>query len=484
MRIIATFLVPSLLFLTTAFARTLEGDLSGAPYRIHAPTDWNGTLILYAHGYSNTNRLGPMFSAVGEGLAQRGFAVAYSGYADTGWAVASAIRDLEALRAHFEKEIGAASRTYVMGHSMGGCITVALLELHPEHYDGGLALCGAVDSSLKLWQENMLRLRVLYDAFFPGLPGDAVTFPNGFSYAATFLPHFARSVRDASAIEALLSAAQLPDASTFAGLMVFGTDGIKDLVEHAGGSPFDNTDTDYGEAGRESQALQGRSQGEAVPGAVPHADRKPVAPAPVAAQPHGLSRSVMDPDGLSRARGESGQVRELRPAGRQPDGPLRHQSGGDDGRALGARALGRARRAPAGATVTATGESLMRLRLTRKGLRNRGRSDGRSAASRPSSRYAARSYISHQCGRLGGPLLEDSVFLSFATPARPIFTSAATNDVDANDPEPRSTLRNYGLRRRCEAAPSTLLNTKGWRPTASTRALAAPARHRTCDHHH
>lgn len=247
MRIIATFLVPSLLFLTTAFARTLEGDLSGAPYRIHAPTDWNGTLILYAHGYSNTNRLGPMFSAVGEGLAQRGFAVAYSGYADTGWAVASAIRDLEALRAHFEKEIGAASRTYVMGHSMGGCITVALLELHPEHYDGGLALCGAVDSSLKLWQENMLRLRVLYDAFFPGLPGDAVTFPNGFSYAATFLPHFARSVRDASAIEALLSAAQLPDASTFAGLMVFGTDGIKDLVEHAGGSPFDNTDTDYGE---------------------------------------------------------------------------------------------------------------------------------------------------------------------------------------------------------------------------------------------
>ncbi len=246
MRPIMAVVALILLAVVAAPARTLQGELSGAPYQIAVPDAWNGTLILYAHGYANSNQLGPIYSAMAEGLTRQGYAFACSGYADTGWAVASAVKDMEALREHFFREIGAASHTYIMGHSMGGTITVALIELHPDHYDGGLALCGAVDDCLKLWQENMLRLRVLYDAFFPGLPGDAVTFPEDFTYARSFLPHFAQSVQDATRMRQLLHVAQLPDATTFAGLMIFGTDGIKDLIEHAGGNPFDNTKTDYG----------------------------------------------------------------------------------------------------------------------------------------------------------------------------------------------------------------------------------------------
>ena len=30
---------------------TLTGELGGAPYTIKVPTNWNGTLVVFAHGY-------------------------------------------------------------------------------------------------------------------------------------------------------------------------------------------------------------------------------------------------------------------------------------------------------------------------------------------------------------------------------------------------------------------------------------------------
>ena len=29
----------------------LSGELNGAPYRIRVPANWNGTLLVFAHGY-------------------------------------------------------------------------------------------------------------------------------------------------------------------------------------------------------------------------------------------------------------------------------------------------------------------------------------------------------------------------------------------------------------------------------------------------
>jgi hypothetical protein len=29
----------------------LSGEINGAPYRIVVPSNWNGTLLVYAHGY-------------------------------------------------------------------------------------------------------------------------------------------------------------------------------------------------------------------------------------------------------------------------------------------------------------------------------------------------------------------------------------------------------------------------------------------------
>jgi pimeloyl-ACP methyl ester carboxylesterase len=225
--------------------KMLEGKINGAPYRIHIPEVWNKSLIMYAHGYGR-NTVGNVSRFGGDLLCKQGYAVAYSGYADSGWAVESAIKDMEALRARAIIECGTPDHVYISGHSMGGCITVSLMELYPDHYDGGVSFCGAVDSSLRLWRDNIFRLRVLYDAYFPGLPGDAVTFPDGFTFKKTFLPHFNESAKDKEKMKKLLVAAKLPNANALKRLMYFSTGGIKDMIEHAGGNPFDTTDIDYG----------------------------------------------------------------------------------------------------------------------------------------------------------------------------------------------------------------------------------------------
>ena len=48
------FLVLAFLFATNASAQgpvDESGEINGAPYRIRVPANWNGTLLVYAHGY-------------------------------------------------------------------------------------------------------------------------------------------------------------------------------------------------------------------------------------------------------------------------------------------------------------------------------------------------------------------------------------------------------------------------------------------------
>jgi hypothetical protein len=76
------------------------GSLNGVPYRIDMPAKWNGILIVYYHGYSETpvtfekDKPNP----IGTGLASGGFEVIQSGYSKIGWAVEEAIPETEALR--------------------------------------------------------------------------------------------------------------------------------------------------------------------------------------------------------------------------------------------------------------------------------------------------------------------------------------------------------------------------------------------------
>src|SRR5215472_19057435 len=110
------------------------GDLNGAKFRIDVPEKWNGGLVLYCHGYSpvpgsfDNPRPNPMFEAIFQVFLKEGYAVAQSGYSAGGWAIQEAMQDTEALRRYFSKKYGAPKETFITGHSMGGFLTMILLE--------------------------------------------------------------------------------------------------------------------------------------------------------------------------------------------------------------------------------------------------------------------------------------------------------------------------------------------------------------------
>ena len=123
-----------------------SGVLGGADYLIAVPENWQGGLIVFAHGIQR----GPGPGAVtappiaGHILAE-GHAWIASGYRAREYQPHLFIEDLVALRELFLKEIGQPRWTIIYGQSMGGHIAVASLELRPGLYQGGLVECGLVD---------------------------------------------------------------------------------------------------------------------------------------------------------------------------------------------------------------------------------------------------------------------------------------------------------------------------------------------------
>ena len=80
------------------------GELQGAPWRIDVPNNWNGELVMLAHGFEPVGT--PRSSAwpaneATPALLGAGYAVAQSGYRTQGWAVADAVADTERLRQDF-----------------------------------------------------------------------------------------------------------------------------------------------------------------------------------------------------------------------------------------------------------------------------------------------------------------------------------------------------------------------------------------------
>ena len=161
----------------TTAPRTLSGELQGAPWRLDVPADWNGDLVMLAHGYEPVGvpRTTPM--AAGDSTAAllgAGYAVAQSAYSSQGWAVAEAITDMEHLRQHALGELKRVRHTWMLGFSRGGAVTIGSLERFPQHYAGGVSLCGANLSGEQI-AADLLTTLVAFDYFFPKAEGLPVT---------------------------------------------------------------------------------------------------------------------------------------------------------------------------------------------------------------------------------------------------------------------------------------------------------------------
>jgi hypothetical protein len=124
-----TFGVPS----PAAAAAPLElsGEINGAPFRIRVPETWNGTLLIFAHGYRDkadhpgeiddrSADVAPSAALEAPLLAQ-GFALAGSAYKDNGWAFGDAIHDIKDLAVFFRENVISrlkSSRSYCPNSAM------------------------------------------------------------------------------------------------------------------------------------------------------------------------------------------------------------------------------------------------------------------------------------------------------------------------------------------------------------------------------
>ena len=153
-------------------ATVLTGSLaSGATWEARVPQAWNGSLVLYAHGFRGPGqnpawdaRMDPTFQE----LANRGYAVAASSYATTGWALGTAVQDqLQTLQA-FSRGFAQPQRTIAFGRSMGGLVTSLIAEVPGSGVDAAVSTCGLVGGGAAL---NNYQLDAAYAAAELLLPG-------------------------------------------------------------------------------------------------------------------------------------------------------------------------------------------------------------------------------------------------------------------------------------------------------------------------
>ncbi|WP_330277213.1 alpha/beta hydrolase [Lentzea sp. NBC_00516] len=126
---------------------------NGATWIADVPANWNGTLLLYSHGYNPTPNNPPVNSpgpAVAEALLARGYALAGSSYSRPGWVADTAAQDgLDTLQA-VTAITGRPRRTIALGTSFGGMITGQLAERGGRQLDGAVATCGLMGGGIDL----------------------------------------------------------------------------------------------------------------------------------------------------------------------------------------------------------------------------------------------------------------------------------------------------------------------------------------------
>ena len=130
------------------------GELdAGAQFTIARPLQWNGSVLLIAHGLRaetdplvadlNPDRLAYRT------LRDEGWIIAKTSYRRNGMIIADAVADLDNLRAHIANTYGAPKRVIVEGDSMGGLIATLIAERTPGDsplYQGCVAVGAALSA--------------------------------------------------------------------------------------------------------------------------------------------------------------------------------------------------------------------------------------------------------------------------------------------------------------------------------------------------
>ena len=135
------------------------GVIGNAGYRVEVPPNWNGKLVMYAHGYAGTgNLLTVQNPQIRRYLIANGYAWAASSYSKNYYDVRVGVEDTNALANAFNqiaanngRTLPAPTRVYITGVSMGGHITAAAIEdetfataKNKVRYNGAVPMCGVL----------------------------------------------------------------------------------------------------------------------------------------------------------------------------------------------------------------------------------------------------------------------------------------------------------------------------------------------------
>lgn len=163
------------------------GVLGGAAYQVEVPANWNGKLVMYAHGYAGTGAsLNVSAPSIRRYLIQNGYAWGASSYSKNYDDVRIGVEDTNALALEFVKIAAANNRTlatpskyFITGHSMGGHITAAAIEdeatataVHKVKYNGAVPMCGVVGDAELFNQFAAMQVTAQALAGLPAYPTD------------------------------------------------------------------------------------------------------------------------------------------------------------------------------------------------------------------------------------------------------------------------------------------------------------------------
>jgi len=182
----------------------LTGDINGAAFIIRVPENWNGSLLLYARGYSPSPVTNPDVAFPGspaddgdtteELLLANGYALAASGFRNAGWNIEEAIQDMQQLLVFFRRTVAHPKRVLIYGGSMGGVVALKSMEMYHGLYDGAVPICTAAMGSTRN-ADLKLDYTVAYAAAFGWDPswGDIGDLPDGeagFTVYEQVMSHF------------------------------------------------------------------------------------------------------------------------------------------------------------------------------------------------------------------------------------------------------------------------------------------------------
>ena len=240
--------------------KCVDGQQSGGVlYRICIP---NNSLVIWAHTYVSPDEPLQIEDRISEDVSlseifnSLGYAFATPSYSKNGLVVKEGVDNLVELSHLFSTIHKKPEKTYLVGASQGGLITILAVESFPEIFDGGLAMCGLIGNFDK--QINYIGdFRIVFDYFFPNIiPGSPIHIPQKVidNWEAVYVPRVQNAIdANPSKTEQLIKVARLPTdldgttpvSQTVIDLLWFNILSTNDIIDELDGQPFDNSSRIY-----------------------------------------------------------------------------------------------------------------------------------------------------------------------------------------------------------------------------------------------